>query len=313
MLKYIQQNTLANKATKYPSKSHPTSTIYEAGCGVCSSLMVLLNSTDYTKTLAEWALKLISIGARGDEGTDMMVVAKYMKDKYGFKLVVTSDINNLTEHLKKGYKAVCHVGQNGLFSTGGHYVCGAGLHKDGRVIILDSYYYTNKYTSTTARSKAFEYNSNTDELYVSAKDLESDARGSKYYLFTPTKNIDLKESSNSVVTYRKAEADKAKKKLLDEAKADAERSAKAAAEKIRAEIAKQKNEILKLFTVKNDTALYFTEPTTKANKYKGKFVKGDTVLVVKGGSKITLRGAFYKAKLKGQYYYVPAQWLKRVK
>lgn len=202
---YIQQNGTIGKSIKYPNKRYPNATIATSGCGVCSSLMVLLNSTTYSIKLAEWTKKLIFGGARALEGTDMTAVAKILKKDYGFNYTITSDISKLKAHLKKGYKAVCNVGQNGYFSSGGHYVCAAGITKNGKAIILDPYYYTNKWTSTCKgvnRSKYFKYNAASHELICNFSTISSDARGNKYYLFTPTKKITISYSSDDI-NYKK--------------------------------------------------------------------------------------------------------------
>lgn len=198
---YIQQNGSTGAGIKYPSSAHPSATIATSGCGVCSSLMVLLNSTSYSKTLAAWTTEMRNNGCRVAEGTDLAAVCKYMKSKYRFNYEITSDINKLIAHLKKGYKAVANVGNKGYFSSSGHFVTVAGITNTGKLIVLDPYYYTNKWTSTVngiKRSNYFNYNTSTHEVQCSTSTLSADSRGSKYFLFTPTKKISLKYSSNDV-------------------------------------------------------------------------------------------------------------------
>ena len=197
---YIQQNGSQGKAIPYPSSAHPKATIASSGCGVCSSLMVLLNSTSYPRTLKWWAKRLIKAGARKAEGTDMGIVADMMCDRYGFTCVRTKDISLLKKHLEKGYKAVLHEGEKGYFSTGGHFVCAAGITKDGKAIVLDPYYYKGKWKQTVNginRSKHFTYNSKTHELYCNFNTIQRDRRG-YYYLFVPTKKIALKYAADDL-------------------------------------------------------------------------------------------------------------------
>ena len=111
MLIYIQQNGSQGKAIPYPSNAHPKATIATSGCGVCSSLMVLLNSTSYPRSLKWWAKRLIKAGARKAEGTDMDVVMDMMCDRYGFTCVRTKDISLLKKHLENvaDIKSVTHT------------------------------------------------------------------------------------------------------------------------------------------------------------------------------------------------------------
>lgn len=187
---YIQQNGTLGKSIPYTNKTHPTSTIATSGCGCCSSLMVLLNCTSYSMTLEKWAKILMNKGAREYDGTDMLVVGKIMKNDYGFEYEHTTDLAKLKAHIKAGYKAVAHVGGKGYFSSGGHFVCVAGMTKDGKAIVLDPYYYTNKWKSTVNgiyRGKYFTYNSSTHEVYCDFSTINADAKAYKFHLFKPTK------------------------------------------------------------------------------------------------------------------------------
>ena len=191
---YIQQNGTLGKSIPYTNRTHPTSTIATSGCGCCSSLMVLLNSTKYSMTLKNWAKILMKKGAREYDGTDMTVVGKIMKNDYGFEYEHTTDIEKLKAHLKAGYKAVANIGEKGYFSSAGHYVCVAGITDDGKAIVLDPYYYAGKWTTYCKginRAKYFKYDANTHELYCDFSTIAADARYGKYHLFKPTKKVKL--------------------------------------------------------------------------------------------------------------------------
>ena len=195
---YIQQNTPENEKIPYPSGEKPYATIASGGCGVCTSLMVIKNTTTYSPTLEEWTLKMRNNGCRVWGGTDVRKTARLMKKTYGFKYRKTRSINKLYKHLKKGYMAICNVGDNGYFAYGGHYVVAAGIAKDGSVIILDPYMTPTKYYETCRgvdRNKYFKYDSLTNEVTCSFKTLKVGSKGEYYYLFTPTKKIALRKSS----------------------------------------------------------------------------------------------------------------------
>ncbi len=197
-LVYIQQNTPENELISYPSGEKPLATIASGGCGVCTSLMIIKNSTSYSPSLVSWKNKMMKYGCRVNGGTDIRKTAKLLKKKYGFKYKKTTSVEKLKKHLKKGYMAICNVGVNGYFSSGGHYIVAAGIDKNGNVIILDPYMTPTKYYSTCKgvdRRKYFKYDSTTNEVTCTFNTLKAGSRGEYYYLFTPTKNISLRKSA----------------------------------------------------------------------------------------------------------------------
>ena len=91
--------------------------------------------------------------------------------------------------MKKGYGAIANVGAKGYFSSDGHFVYVAGIEKNGKLIILDPYYYSDKWTSTVNginRSKYFTYSASRHELYCKPSVLAADRAG-WFYLLKPTK------------------------------------------------------------------------------------------------------------------------------
>ena len=197
-LVYIQQNTQENELIPYPSAEKPKATIASGGCGVCTSLMIINNTTSYSPSLKSWTKKMMKNGCRVWGGTDIRKTAKLMKKTYGFKYKKTSSINELKAHLNKGYMAICNVGGNGYFAYGGHYVVAAGIASNGNVVILDPFMTPTKYYSKCKgvdRRKYFKYDANTNEVTCSFNTLKVGSRGEYYYLFTPTKNITLRKTS----------------------------------------------------------------------------------------------------------------------
>ena len=97
-LYYCRQTTTACKGIPYPSKTHPyrygtSGCVYTSGCGVCASLMALRNSTTRVFNTRQWTHRCLGMGARAAEGTDMAVVARYMKEKYGMDYAITTDLS----------------------------------------------------------------------------------------------------------------------------------------------------------------------------------------------------------------------------
>lgn len=205
-LYYCRQTTTACKGIAYPSAAHPyrygvSGCIYTSGCGVCTSLMVLRNSTTVSFDTRQWTHRCLAMGARGEEGTDMGVVARCLKERYGMEYAVTDKMEQLVQHLKKGYKAIINVSGGGrmLFSDSGHYIMAAGIDKHGNLILLDPYWYEGKFTRTANRRRYIRVK-NGREIFVRPDDLKRDVLS--IWLFTPKRHVHLRYSVNDV-HYRK--------------------------------------------------------------------------------------------------------------
>ena len=186
---YIQQNSTLGASIPYPSPAHPSATVATSGCGVCASLMALMNLTTYKVSLKNWANALRKAGCRANEGTDMDAVCNYMKEKYAIAYAKTTSIDKVTAWLKKGYGVIANVGARGYFSSEGHFVYVAGIRSNGTLIVLDPYYYADKWTSTVNginRAKYFTYCASKHEVYCKPSVLEADRAG-WFYLLKPTK------------------------------------------------------------------------------------------------------------------------------
>lgn len=209
-LYYCRQTTNVCKGIPYPSAAHPyrygvSGCVYVSGCGVCASLMVLRNMTTRVYDTKAWTRLCLAMGARAAEGTDLGVVAAYMKKQYGISYSVTNSLDKLVSHLKKGYKAIINVSGGGkmLFSDSGHYVFAGGIDSSGNLIVLDPYWYSGKFTLTANRRKYCKVK-NEREIYVQPGALKSDI--TSIWLFTPTKNIDIRYSANDVHYKKKVTA-----------------------------------------------------------------------------------------------------------
>ena len=182
----------------YPHKTRPNATISSSGCGVCSALMIIRNSTTYDVTLEEMTQKMLDYGCRIESGSDMKRASELLWQDYGISCEITDDNAKLREHLKKGYLAVANVGKIPLFSfTGGHFIVISGIIDDDNVIIFDPNTREGKYG--TGIRKDIHYNSENNEVYTTFDVLRSDSWYGCYYLFTPTKDIALRRSQNTVI------------------------------------------------------------------------------------------------------------------
>ncbi len=182
----------------YPHEKHPDATIASAGCGVCSAVMIVMNETTYTVTLEEMTQKMLDYGCRIPSGSNLNKAAEMLERDYKITCELTDDNEKLKDHLKKGYLAVANVGKIPLFSlTGGHYVVVAGIKDEDTAIIFDPNVREGKYGSGIR--KDISYNSENNEVYASFDTLREDAWYGCYLLFTPTENIALRRSENSML------------------------------------------------------------------------------------------------------------------
>lgn len=146
--KYHEQTCATYKDEKYGQ-----GTIYSSGCGPASLCNALDNLGIVSRTVRQMCAFSVSCGARVVGGTDESVLLKHASEKFGFEYRTTNKNNELLAHLKSGGAAIVHAGSNHpLFSNGGHYVCAVGVSGD-TVTILDSYWYSGKYTQTALRRK----------------------------------------------------------------------------------------------------------------------------------------------------------------
>ncbi|MBR0415199.1 MAG: C39 family peptidase [Clostridia bacterium] len=199
---YVQQNGTLGASIPYPSPAHPSATVATSGCGVCASLMALMNLTTYKVSLKNWTQALRNAGCRDNEGTDMEAVCAYMKKKYGIAYATTTSTDKVVAWLKKGYGVIANVGGEGYFSSAGHFVYVAGLAKNGKLIVLDPYYYADKWTSTVNginRSKYFTYSASKHEVYCKPSVLGADRAG-WFYLLKPTKKVKKKTAAKPKYT-----------------------------------------------------------------------------------------------------------------
>ena len=135
----------------YKSIKYGQGTIYSSACGpasLCNALNVLGIANVSIPTMCNLA---VSCGARVEGGTLMAPLLKAAAPKYHFTYRATSKNAELLAHLKAGGAAILHAGSAyKLFSNSGHFVTAAAA--SGQTItVLDSYWYSGKYTASSIR------------------------------------------------------------------------------------------------------------------------------------------------------------------
>ena len=137
--------------SKYKSISYGSNSIYNSACGpasLCNALKVLGLADVSIPTMCKLA---VSCGARVDGGTVMATLLKAAAPKYHFCYRTTSKNAELLAHLKAGGVAILHNGSSyKLFSNSGHFVAAVAV-SGSTITVLDSYWYSGKYTSTALR------------------------------------------------------------------------------------------------------------------------------------------------------------------
>ncbi len=197
------QNNFPN--IPYPSPSYPAATVKTGGCGPCSVLNCVENMTDIRYKMADWIAFVIASGGRIDGGTSIPAILKALGSKYGFSYSAETSVAKVKAHLKPGGMAVFHSGGKytgwpGLLSDGGHYVCVAGLTADDRAIVIDSGWYSGKYSGSWRRSLV-DAGPQDGVIYVSFANLEKDRKyksdeGANYYLISAPAAVENNESED---------------------------------------------------------------------------------------------------------------------
>ena len=135
----------------YKNIKYGQGTIYSSACGpssLCNALQALGLADVSIPTMCKLA---VSCGARVSGGTVISTLLQYTADKYNFEYRATSKNAELLAHLKSGGVAILHGGSSHkLFSSGGHFVTAVAASGE-TITVLDSYWYSGKYTSTALR------------------------------------------------------------------------------------------------------------------------------------------------------------------
>lgn len=158
--------------TNYPHVPYPTltdlpelgcasTTVRDAGCGLCATCMVVENMTGQAFPLIDCLELSINVHANHSPGTDLTILGTYVAERFNLCFAATDDSERLREHLKKDYMAVaCAAGDRaeenyvGVFSHGGHYVAVVGMDADGEHIrVLDPSQVPGKYDIEGRREK----------------------------------------------------------------------------------------------------------------------------------------------------------------
>ena len=158
-MKYINQRdyphwlyvTLTEADNDEDREYGKTTTVFTSACGLCCAIMVadrLLPNCDFDLTQA---IDLsYTVKANHKRGTDYARFAPAFSEKLGLRFEKSNDTADVRRCLRTGGAAVALVkgdrdGKPGLFSHAGHYITVIGEEPDGRLAILDPYFYEGKF------------------------------------------------------------------------------------------------------------------------------------------------------------------------
>ena len=150
-MKKISYTVKFQTESQYKSIQYGGNSIYNSACGpasLCNALKALHIADISIPVMCKLA---VSCGARVSGGTVMTTLLRAAASKYHFRYRTTSKNAELLAHLKAGGAAILHAGSAyKLFSNSGHFV--AAVAASGQTItILDSYWYSGKYTASSIR------------------------------------------------------------------------------------------------------------------------------------------------------------------
>ena len=126
-------------------------TVSSSGCGLCAAIMVADRLLPNCQFGLEDALAL-SYGSKANhrKGTDYARFAPAFAEKLGLRMEASDDLEDVRRCLRTGGAAVLLIqgdrdGKTGIFAHGGHYITAINEEPDGRIAILDPYFYEGKY------------------------------------------------------------------------------------------------------------------------------------------------------------------------
>ncbi len=136
-----------------------TSTVFTSACGLCSAVMVadrLLPNCEFS--LSDAIDLSYEVKANYRKGTSYERFAPAFAQKLGLRLETSQDVEDIRKCLRTGGAAVLLVrgdrdGKVGLFTHGGHYIVAINEEPDGRLAILDPYFYEGKFDEEGRKGK----------------------------------------------------------------------------------------------------------------------------------------------------------------
>ena len=152
---YVTRTDMEDKEREYGR----TTTVFTSACGLCSAVMVADRLLPNCGFELSDALDLsYEVKANYRVGTAYSRFAPAFAEKLGLRLETSYDLEDLRKCLRTGGAAIILVrgdrdGTVGLFTHTGHYITAINEELDGRIAILDPYFYDGKFDEEGRKGK----------------------------------------------------------------------------------------------------------------------------------------------------------------
>lgn len=192
-LTYYSQIDNRWKNQLYTSIGNRTQTIGSSGCGpTCASMII--SSIKGNITPPEIAKIFVQNGYRSANNGTYWSAYRAVADEFNIGYTETSDINRALDLLRNKNYVIVSCG-NGLFTTGGHYICIVGI--EGNTLkIYDPYLYNGKFETSTRKGKV-EISGNT--IYCSVDNFKRYANYKGFFCYQDIEHNTSKFKSGRVL------------------------------------------------------------------------------------------------------------------
>lgn len=166
----------------YPAEGYENATVSGSGCGP-TAMATALQSLGIDRANAKNTASMSILGgARVAGGTSMHTLCAIMRDRWGVSWRETSALSELLSH---SGPAIAHCAGNGMFSTGGHFICVLRALPEA-VLIADPGWYAGKYDPVRRPLRSAVTDLGRGLLLASPKVLHDDCEGRspRYYLLS---------------------------------------------------------------------------------------------------------------------------------
>ena len=182
---YVTRTDMEDKDREYGR----TTTVFTSACGLCSAVMVadrLLPNCGFE--LSDAIDLSYAVKANYRIGTAYSRFAPAFAEKLGLRLETSNDLEDLRKCLRTGGAAIVlargdREGKVGLFTHTGHYVTAINEEPDGRIAILDPYFYDGKFDEEGRKGKVELRNNVIVLCDGETLSEEADVKTVPYYLF----------------------------------------------------------------------------------------------------------------------------------
>lgn len=190
-LTYYSQIDYRWKNNLYTSVNNSSQTIGSSGCGPTCAAMVV-SSIKGTITPNRMAEVFVEKGFRTRNNGTYWSAFRWVADYFNIEYKETYRLNDVIDLLNDNYLVVAAC-NNGLFTTGGHFVTLVGI--EGNLIkVYDPYLYSGKFNTSTRRGKA-TVNGNT--VYVTTDNFRNYANYTIFFCFKNSNAGTVPSTANS--------------------------------------------------------------------------------------------------------------------